>query len=39
MSIIPTFHLKKELSDKFEINIKEKNIKHITHVRGYLMRY
>ena len=30
MSIIPTFHLKKELSDKFEINIKEKNIKHIT---------
>ena len=27
MSIIPTFHLKKELSDKFEINIKEKNIK------------
>ena len=30
MSIIPTFHLKKELSDKFEISIKEKNIKHIT---------
>ena len=30
MSIIPTFHLKKELSDKYEINIKEKNIKNIT---------
>ena len=30
MSLIPTFHLKKEFSDKFEINIKDKNIKHIT---------
>ena len=30
MSLIPTFHLKKELSDKFEINIKDNNIKHIT---------
>ena len=30
MSLIPTFHLKKEFSDKFEINIKNKNIKHIT---------
>jgi len=30
MSLIPTFHLKKELSDKFEINIKEKDIRYIT---------
>ena len=30
MSLIPTFHLKKEFSDKFEINIKDKNIKYIT---------
>ena len=30
MSLIPTFHLKKEFSDKYEINIKEKNIKNIT---------
>ncbi len=30
MSLIPTFHLKKEFRDKYEINIKEKNIKNIT---------
>tara|TARA_Y100000590_G_scaffold135570_1_gene155109 strand:- start:8064 stop:9665 length:1602 start_codon:yes stop_codon:yes gene_type:complete len=30
MSLIPTFYLKKEFHDKFEINIKEKNIKNIT---------
>ena len=30
MSIIPTFYLKKELSDKYKLNIEEKNIKHIT---------
>ena len=30
MSLIPTFFLKKEFSNKFEINIKDKNIKHIT---------
>ena len=30
MSLIPTLHLKKEFKDKYEINIKEKNIKNIT---------
>ena len=30
MSLIPTFYLKKEFNDSFEINIKEKNIKNIT---------
>ena len=30
MSLIPTLHLKKEFRDKYEINIKEKNIKNIT---------
>ncbi len=30
MSLIPTFHIKKEFKEKFEINIKEKNIKNIT---------
>ena len=30
MSLIPTFHLKKEFREKYEINIKEKNIKNIT---------
>ena len=30
MSLIPTFHLKKEFSENFELNIKDKNIKHIT---------
>ena len=30
MSLIPTFYLKKDFSDKFEINIKEKNIKNLT---------
>ena len=30
MSLIPTFHLKKEFRDKYEINIKERNIKNIT---------
>ena len=30
MSLIPTFYLKKEFSDKFEINIKQTNIKNIT---------
>ncbi len=30
MSLIPTFYLKKEFSEKFEMNIAENNIKHIT---------
>ena len=30
MSLIPTFFLKKEFSEKFDLNIKEKNIKLIT---------
>tara|TARA_A100001011_G_scaffold175386_1_gene183981 strand:- start:2267 stop:3868 length:1602 start_codon:yes stop_codon:yes gene_type:complete len=30
MSLIPTFYLKKEFNDSFEINIKQKNIKNIT---------
>ncbi len=30
MSLIPTFYLKKEFHDKFEINIKKNNIKNIT---------
>ena len=30
MSLIPTFYLKKDFSDKFEINIKENNIKNLT---------
>ena len=30
MSLIPTFHLKKEFRDKYEMNIKEKNIRNIT---------
>ena len=30
MSLIPTFKLKKEFKDMFEININEKNIKNIT---------
>ena len=30
MSLIPTFYLKKEFSEKFEINIKQNNIKNIT---------
>ena len=30
MSIIPTFYLKKDFSDKFEINIKKENIKNLT---------
>ncbi len=30
MSLIPTFYLKKEFSEKFETKIKEKNIKKIT---------
>ena len=30
MSLIPTFYLKKEFHDSFEININEKNIKNIT---------
>ena len=30
MSLIPTFYLKKEFNESFEINIKEKNIKNIT---------
>ncbi len=30
MSLIPTFYLKKEFHDSFEISIKEKNIKNIT---------
>ena len=30
MSLIPTFHLKKDFSDKFEINIKPNNIKNLT---------
>ena len=30
MSLIPTFYLKKDFSDKFEINIKKENIKNLT---------
>ena len=30
MSLIPTFYLKKDFSDKFEINIKPNNIKNLT---------
>ena len=30
MSLIPTFYLKKEFKEKFEINIKENDIKNIT---------
>ena len=30
MSLIPTFHLKKEFSEKFDINIKERSLKNIT---------
>jgi 2-isopropylmalate synthase len=30
MSLIPTFYLKKDLSEKFEINIKPNNIKNLT---------
>ena len=30
MSLIPTFYLKKDFSDKYEINIKEENIKNLT---------
>ena len=30
MSLIPTFYLKKDFSEKFEINIKPKNIKNLT---------
>ena len=30
MSLIPTFYLKKDFSDKFEINIKKNNIKNLT---------
>ncbi len=30
MSLIPTFHLKKEFRDKYATNIKEENIKNIT---------
>ena len=30
MSLIPTFFLKKDFSDKFEINIKPNNIKNLT---------
>ncbi len=30
MSLIPTFYLKKEFKEKFDIKIKEKNIKNIT---------
>ena len=30
MSLIPTFHLKKDFSSRFEINIKKNNIKNLT---------
>jgi len=30
MSLIPTFFLKKDFSDKYEINIKPENIKNLT---------
>jgi len=30
MSVIPTFHLKKDFSEKFETNIKSSNIKNLT---------
>ena len=30
MSLIPTFHLKKDFSEKFEINIKPNNIQNLT---------
>ena len=30
MSLIPTFFLKKDFSDKFELNIKRKNLKNLT---------